>query len=87
MFRNLRERFGIDDQDYQVWSCLGTAGGFRDVGVRKPQDRQGAEGQLSLGYCISLSKLTPSASRSETVSLRGCSCPGEGEGEQRETAL
>lgn len=30
VFRNLRERFGIDDQDYQVWRYLGTAGGSRD---------------------------------------------------------
>lgn len=36
VFRNLRERFGIDDQDYQVRSCLGAVGGFRDEGVRKP---------------------------------------------------
>lgn len=56
VFRNLRERFGIDDQDYQVRGCLGT-GMFRDEGVRKSQDRQGAECQWSLS--ISLSKLTP----------------------------
>lgn len=50
VFRNLRERFGIDDQDYQVRGCLGTAAGFRDEGVRKPQDKHGPE---SLSYCVS----------------------------------
>lgn len=48
VFRNLRERFGIDDQDYQVW---------------RP------ECQLSLGYCISRSNDTPSASRPALASL------------------
>ncbi|KAK2111807.1 hypothetical protein P7K49_011553 [Saguinus oedipus] len=27
VFRNLRERFGIDDQDYQVWSFLAISEG------------------------------------------------------------
>lgn len=54
VFRNLRERFGIDDQDYQVRGCLGTAAGFRDEEVRKPQDKHGPE---SLSYCVSLSTL------------------------------
>lgn len=39
VFRNLRERFGIDDQDYQVWGVFAKFEGLRSgVGPRKPQD-------------------------------------------------
>lgn len=40
VFRNLRERFGIDDQDYQVWNVFAKSGGLGS-------GRQGAVGGWS----------------------------------------
>lgn len=40
VFRNLRERFGIDDQDYQVRGVF-VVGGVRECsGVWRPQDKE-----------------------------------------------
>lgn len=40
VFRNLRERFGIDDQDYQVRDACKTGRVRKWSGVRKPQDKE-----------------------------------------------
>uniref|UniRef100_A0A8D0XIK7 Uncharacterized protein n=1 Tax=Sus scrofa TaxID=9823 RepID=A0A8D0XIK7_PIG len=46
VFRNLRERFGIDDQDYQVWGFLQNG---RGQGVEGSQE---ATGQIEKKMCL-----------------------------------
>lgn len=45
VFRNLRERFGIDDQDYQVWSVFAKSGGLGS-GAGGQRGGQEATGQV-----------------------------------------
>lgn len=84
VFRNLRERFGIDDQDYQVRDVFAAAeGSGSGVGpgsrrTREPQD-------WSAILTLRLPVLSGPTWRSFPLGLAG-SCRGEGPGSGSKTA-